>query len=145
MRNKDMTYGAVLAVTGLAVAVISIVYVSDTGGWPTKEKLPEWLTYIGFGVMFAGVAWAAYGFLSARPKKEKEAKVDLVEQKKDDKGYWSRDGGIPCPSCGEPVKPGYARCPKCTAVITKECPKCNEKLPADFKACPKCGEVFDTQ
>jgi hypothetical protein len=145
MRNRDIVYGSILAVAGLAVTAISILYVADTGGWPTKEKLPEWLTYLGIGVLFAGIAWAAYGFISTRPKKEKQAKAAAAEKKPEADDYWSKDGGIPCPACGEPVKPGYARCPKCTAVITMECPKCHEKLPAEFKACPKCGEVFDRQ
>jgi hypothetical protein len=151
MRNRDVLFGAILAVAGLAVAAISIFFVQQTGDWPPKEVLPEWLTFVGIGVMFAGIVWCAWGFFHARPKKEKPRKEWSGEKEPSRPAptapagnhYWNNEGSIPCPSCGEPVKPGYARCPKCTALISRECPKCKEKLPADFKACPACGEIFD--
>ncbi|MEI6796200.1 MAG: zinc ribbon domain-containing protein [Methanomassiliicoccales archaeon] len=148
MRNRDVLYGAILAVAGLAVTVVSVLFVQQTGDWPPKEVLPEWLTYVGLGVMVGGIAWAAYGYITDRPKKVKTESV--VEQKpapapaaSTGNHYWNKEGSVPCPACGEPVKPGYARCPKCTALVTRECPSCKEKLPADFKACPKCGQIFD--
>ena len=139
-------FGAILAAAGLAVAVVSVLFVQQTGDWPPKVVLPDWLTYVGLGVMFGGIAWAAYGYMNARPKKVKAAPTP--EQKpapapSTGNPYWDKEGSLPCPACGEPVKPGYARCPKCTVVVTRECPSCKEKLPADFKACPKCGEIFD--
>jgi predicted amidophosphoribosyltransferase len=46
-----------------------------------------------------------------------------------------------CPTCGEPVKEAWKRCPECEALLL--CPRCQRRLVKGQVACPQC--TFEVQ
>ncbi len=44
-----------------------------------------------------------------------------------------------CPSCGEPVEPGWKICPACEAPLSgAKCPGCGRPVKENWKRCPEC-------
>jgi hypothetical protein len=48
--------------------------------------------------------------------------------------------GNVCPSCAQPLTPGYKFCPHCGKPLEAACPACGKPAENSWKTCPHCGQ-----
>lgn len=142
--------GALFAPAGLICAVIGFADFFSAFGSKEMPKL-TFLCFIGFPLLFVGVAFLMFGFKREITRYVKNESVPVLNEAGEElqpavravaravKEGISEEDGVRC-ACGAVNEKGSKFCKECGKPLACDCPACGEKNAAGSKFCNHCGK-----